>query len=284
MTAVAVVTGSSEGIGKQTAIELLAKGLFVVVHGRTQARASEAAAAIAKAAKSDAVDTCVADFSSMREARAMGEAIAAKHPRVDVLVNNAGIFANERVVTQDGFELTLAVNHFAHFVLTHALLGALRKSDQGRVVHVSSGVHGGGEVDLDDFTFSTRGFSGYAAYASSKLMNVLFSNELARRLQIADRSGAGAPMARITSNALHPGVIATKLLRSGFGGGGASLESGARTSVMVATDPDLAETTGAYFSDMRKAIASPRTRDAKLARAFYEKSCEVTHTKPLESP
>ncbi len=272
MTAVAVVTGASEGIGKQTAVELLKKGLFVVVHGRSEARAAESAAAISKAAKSDAVGTCVADFSSMKEARAMGEAIAKKHTRVDVLVNNAGIFANDRVVTKDGFELTLAVNHFAHFVLTHALIDALRASDQGRVVHVSSGVHGGGEVDLEDFTFA-HGFSGYAAYASSKMMNVLFSNELARRLHNT----------HITSNALHPGVIATKLLRSGFGGGGASLESGARTSVMVATDPSLAETTGAYFSDMRKSAASPRARDASLARAFYEKSCEVTQTKPLDA-
>jgi len=271
VTRVAVVTGASEGIGKQTAIELVERGFFVVVHGRSETRAAQAANAIEQSAKKkDATDTCVADFSSMKQARAMGEAIAKKHPRIDVLVNNAGIFAKERKLTEDGFELTLAVNHFAHFVLTHALIDALKKSEQGRVVHVSSGVHGSGEIDLDDFTFA-RGFSGHAAYATSKLMNVLFSNELARRLH-------NTP---ITSNALHPGVIATKLLRSGFGGGGAPIDTGARTTVMVATDPALAKTTGAYFSNERQVPASAAARDAKLAKAFYEKSCVVTGTTPL---
>ncbi len=276
LVGVAVVTGASEGIGKQTAIELLQKNFFVVVHGRSEARAAEAAKAISKAAGKSASDTdvAVADFSSMSEARAMGEAIAKKHPRVDVLLNNAGVFAEKRTITKDGFELTLAVNHFAHFVLTHALLDALKKSDQGRVVHVSSGVHGGGEIDLEDFTFAparSGRFSGHAAYATSKLMNVLFSNELARRLHNT----------RITSNSLHPGVIATKLLRTGFGGGGAPTDTGARTTVMVATDPSLAKITGAYFSNERQTQASASARDEKLARAFYEKSCEVTGTKPL---
>lgn len=273
MTRVAVVTGATEGIGKQTAIELSKKGLFVVVHGRSESRAREAAKAIGEASGSDALDVAVADFSSMAEARAMGAAIAKAHPRVDVLVANAGVFAKEHTVTADGLELTLAVNHFAHFVITHALLDALRASDQGRVVHVSSGVHGGGAFDLDDLAMN-RDFSGHAAYAASKLMNVLFSNELARRLQNT----------HITSNALHPGVIATKLLRTGFGFGGAKLETGARTTVMVATDPALATVTGAYFADAQKTAAAARARDPKLARALYEKSCEVTGTAPLPEP
>src|SRR5581483_2108459 len=140
-------------------------------------------------------------------------------------------------------------------------------SEQGRVVNVSSGVHGGGEIDFDDLNLE-RGFSGYAAYASSKLMNVLFSNELARRLQNT----------RITSNALHPGVIATKLLREGFGGGGASVSTGARTTTFVCADPSLSKTTGAYFSDAKKTPASATARDAALAKRFYEKSCALTHT------
>jgi len=270
---VAVVTGATEGIGKQTAIELARRGMRVVVHGRSDARARDAAKAIAEASGAGELDVCVGDFSSMKSVRAMGDALAKSHPRIDVLVNNAGVFTNERNVTEDGFELTMAVNHFAHFVLTHALVDALRASDQGRVVHVSSGVHGSGHVDLDDLQLA-RDFSGYDAYASSKLANVLFSNELARRLQNT----------RITSNALHPGVIATKLLRTGFGGGGAQVETGARTTVMVATDPSLATTTGAYFSDQRKVQASARARDPKLARAFYEATCELTHTKPLPEP
>ena len=261
---VAVVTGATEGIGKQTAIELVRKGLLVVVHGRSQARAREAADAIG------AQDIAVADFASLAQVRAMGEGLAKKYPKLDVLLNNAGVFAKKRTVTEDGFELTVAVNHFAHFVLTHQLIASLRAAEQGRVVHVASGVHGSGEVDLGDINME-HGWSGYGAYASSKLMNVLFSNELARRL-------AGT---HVTSNALHPGVIATKLLRSGFGGGGASVESGARTSVKVATDPSLAKTTGAYFSDEREVPSSARARDAKLAKAFYDRSCELTSIEPI---
>ena len=273
MSPVAVVTGATEGIGKQTAIELARKGLFVIVHGRSEARAREAAKAIGEAAGSDALDVAVADFASLAEARAMGAAIAKAHPRLDVLVNNAGVFAKKHVVTGDGLELTLAVNHFAHFVLTHALLEPLKRSEQGRVVNVASGVHSSGEIDLGDLEMK-RGWSGYAAYAESKLMNVLFSNELARRLQNT----------HVTSNALHPGVIATKLLRTGFGGGGASVDRGAKTSVKVATDPALAGVTGAYFSDERQVPASARARDAKLARALYEKSCEVTRVEPVPEP
>ena len=261
---VAIVTGATEGIGKETAKELAKRGFHVVVHGRTEARAREAAKAVSCA------DVCVADFASLKQVRAMGDDLAKRFPRVDVLLNNAGVYAKKRTLTEDGFELTAGVNHFAHFVLTHILLDSLRASEQGRVVNVSSGVHGGGEIDFDDLNLE-HGFSGYAAYANSKLMNVLFSSELARRLQNT----------HITSNALHPGVIATKLLREGFGGGGASLDSGARTTTMVCTDPSLAKTTGAYFSDERKVTASATARDAKLAKKFYEKSCELTGTKPL---
>lgn len=267
---VALVTGSTEGIGKQTAIELLKKGLFVIVHGRSESRAREAADSIAEAAKTRDVDVAIADFASLAQVRAMAAEVAKKHPRLDVLLNNAGVYAKSRTLTEDGFELTASVNHFAHFVLTHLLIDALRASDQGRIVHVSSGVHGSGEIDLDDLNLE-NGWSGYAAYASSKLMNVLFSNELARRLHDT----------HITSNALHPGVIATKLLRTGFGGGGASVETGARTSVRVATDPSLAETSGAFFANERETQAAPRARDPELAKAFYEKSCELTGTRPL---
>lgn len=269
MSKIAVVTGATEGIGKQTAIELLKKGLVVVVHGRSPARATDAAREISKAARKDTVDTAVADFASLDQVRAMGRALAKKYPRLDVLLNNAGVFAKSRAVTADGFELTVGVNHFAHFVLTHMLLDSLRAAEQGRVVHVASNVHTGGRVDLGDLNME-RDWTGYDAYASSKLMNVLFSNELARRLA----------KTKVTSNSLHPGVIATKLLHTGWGAGGASLEAGARTSVMVATDASLARKTGAYFSDEREVACSPRARDTKLAAAFYDKSCELTGIQP----
>lgn len=265
-----VVTGSTEGIGWQTALELLRLGHEVVVHGRSEARAVEAAAKLAEASGKPAPATCFADLASMKQVRAMGASLLERFERVDVLINNAGVFATRRVETEDGFELTVAVNHLSHFLLTHLLLPALRQSDQGRVVHVASGVHGSGRVDLDDLQMRER-WDGYEAYASSKLMNVLFSNELARRLHDT----------RITSNSLHPGVIATKLLRAGFGGGGASAERGARTSVLCATDPALADVTGAYFSDGRRVEPSPRSRDRALAEGLYELSCTLTGVSPL---
>jgi NAD(P)-dependent dehydrogenase (short-subunit alcohol dehydrogenase family) len=264
---IAVITGATEGIGHQTAIELAKRGYQIVVHGRNEGRAKEAAKGISGA------EICTGDFASLKQVRAMAADLAKRFPRIDVLLNNAGVYAKTRTLTEDGFELTVGVNHFAHFVLTHALIENLRGSEQGRVVNVSSGVHGGGEIDFDNLNLE-HGFSGYAAYANSKLMNVLFSNELARRLQNT----------RITSNALHPGVIATKLLREGFGGGGASLDSGARTTTYVASDPSLAKTTGAYFSDARKAQASATARDAVLAKKFYETSCKLTDTKPVPEP
>jgi NAD(P)-dependent dehydrogenase (short-subunit alcohol dehydrogenase family) len=265
-----VVTGATEGIGWQTALELMRLGHDVVVHGRSEARAAEAAAKLAKASGKPAPETCVADLASMKQVRAMGAALLERFDRIDVLVNNAGVFATKRIETEDGFELTIAINHLSHFLLTHLLLPALRQSDQGRVVHVASGVHAGGRVDLGDLQMRER-WDGYEAYASSKLMNVLFSNELARRLHDT----------HITSNSLHPGVIATKLLRAGFGGGGASLEKGARTSVRVATDPALAGVTGAYFSDEREVASSARSRDPALAEGLYELSCKLTGVSPL---
>jgi NAD(P)-dependent dehydrogenase (short-subunit alcohol dehydrogenase family) len=271
---IAVITGATEGIGKQTAIELARKGFLVVVHGRSEARAREAADSISAEAKGAKVDTAIADFTSLKQVREMAHAVVQKHPSIDVLLNNAGVYAKQRKLTEDGFEQTVGVNHFAHFVLTHLLLPALGAAEQGRVVTVASNVHTGGEVDLDDLNLEKE-WSGYDAYASSKLMNVLFSNELSRRLPKHGET------ARVTSNSLHPGVIATKLLHTGWGAGGASLEHGARTSVKVATDPALAKKTGAYFSDERETQCSARARDVKLARGLYERSCELTGVSPL---
>jgi NAD(P)-dependent dehydrogenase (short-subunit alcohol dehydrogenase family) len=184
---------------------------------------------------------------------------------LDVLINNAGVFMKERVLTADGFEMTMAVNHFGHFVLTHRLLPVLTQ----RVVHVSSMAHARGGLDLNDLTLQ-RGFEGYTAYSMSKLANVLFSNELARR------------QTKVTSNSLHPGVINTKLLQVGFGMlSGASLNTGAVTSVYCATSPELSTVTGAYFSDARRAQPSHAARDEELQRNFYELSCKLTGVTPL---
>jgi len=254
---VILVTGATDGIGKETARVLSAAGHRVITHGRKRGTAD-----------------VHGDLSSMREVRALAEQVHAACDHLDVLVNNAGIFAKKREVTADGFELTLAVNHFSHFLLTHLVMDLLRKSPhEARVVNVSSGVHASGEVDPDDLQME-HGWTGYGAYASSKLMNVLFTVELARRLQGTN----------VTVNALHPGVIATKLLRSGFGGGGASVDTGAATSVMVATSPKLRGVTGRFFSSERETTPSRRSQDPALAKALYETSARLVGVSPIDPP
>jgi retinol dehydrogenase 14 len=243
-----LVTGATDGIGKETARVLVKQGARVLVHGRT----SEKAERVARELKAEAV---FGDLSSMAEVRAL----AAQIPAVDVVVHNAGVFMNSRTPTVDGFETTFAVNHLAPFLLTQLLLPSLRDRDDARVVVVSSVAHNTGRVDLNDLQM-TRGYDGYRAYATSKLMNVLFAYEMARREPT------------IAFNALHPGVISTKLLRTGFGMGGAPLETGARTSVKVATDPALRGVTGKYFSDERETTSSGASHDRDLQRALYEKS------------
>jgi NAD(P)-dependent dehydrogenase (short-subunit alcohol dehydrogenase family) len=261
-----LVTGASDGIGKQTALELAKKGCKVLVHGRSEARASQAV----KELGSGDFEPVWGDLASLKEVAALADRVLQKHPVLDVLINNAGVFMKERVLSPDGFELTMAVNHFGHFLLTHRLLPALRAAPKARIVHVSSMAHLRGTLDLNDLGFE-RDFHGYTAYSASKPANVLFSNELARRLHGS----------HVTSNALHPGVIRTKLLATGFGVGGASLASGAVTSVYCATAPQLDGVSGEYFSDARRSEASREARDVKLQREFYELSCRLTGVAPL---
>jgi NAD(P)-dependent dehydrogenase (short-subunit alcohol dehydrogenase family) len=263
-----LVTGATDGIGKQTALELAKKGHTVLVHGRSEQKATDAVRELSKSASG--FEPVWGDLSSLSEVSQLVERVLARHPVLDVLLNNAGVFMRERKLSVDGFEMTMAVNHFGHFLLTHGLLPALKAAPQGRVVHVSSMAHQRGTVDLKDLTFEKR-FDGYTAYSSSKLANLLFSNELARRLR-----GTA-----VTSNALHPGVIRTKLLATGFGPGGATLASGAVTSVYCATSPELAKVSGEYFSESRRVESAREARDEKHAKAFYEESCRLTHVAPL---
>lgn len=261
-----VVTGATDGIGKQTALELAKRGARVVVHGRTQEKAERVSQDIATASGATGrVEACAGELGSLDEVRRLGVALAGRYPTIDVLINNAGVFMHERVLTVDGFESTFAINHLAPFLLTLTLLPSLRASAQGRVVNVSSMAHSRGRLDFDDLDGERR-FEGYAAYATSKLANVLFSNELARKL-------GGT---RVTSNALHPGVITTKLLMQGFGSTGASLERGAATSVKLAVEPSLAKTTGRYWSDEREVTPSVASRDVAAQARLWDVSLART--------
>jgi NAD(P)-dependent dehydrogenase (short-subunit alcohol dehydrogenase family) len=244
-----LVTGSSDGIGKQAAIELARQGAQVIVHGRNRARAETAVEAVPGA------QAWVCDFESLDEVRAAAGRLP---PGIDVLVNNAGVYLTARRVTQDGYEVTFQVNHLAHFLLTNLLLPSM--SEGSRIVNVSSQVHNGAEIDWDD-PMGERHWSGYGAYGQSKLANVLFTRELARRQEKA------------TVNALHPGVIATKLLSAGFGAmGGGSLSRGAETPVYLASSPEVAGITGKYFVNRRESQPSARALDDGAARRLWDVS------------
>lgn len=263
---VVLVTGATDGIGRATALALAARGLRVLLHGRDPRRAAEVADVVRRRVGADALagPALLADLSRMAEVRRLAEAIAATTPRLDVLLLNAGVYQERRVQTADGFETTLAVNHLAPFLLTAELVPLLLCSVPARIVVVASGTHAGATLDIADL-HSTRGYDGYDAYARSKLANVLFARALARRLDPA----------RVTANALHPGVVNTKLLRAGFGGGGHSVEAGATTPVHVATEASLAGITGRYFDDAREVRVGAAARDDALGEALWRASTEL---------
>jgi NAD(P)-dependent dehydrogenase (short-subunit alcohol dehydrogenase family) len=261
-----LVTGATDGIGKETAFELARKGAEVIVHGRNEKKVAATIEELKKRTRLDVFRPAIGDLSSLAEVRALARQIEAIG--ADVLLHNAGVFAKRRELTVDGLELTFAVNHLAPFVLTHRLLPMLRERPAPRVVLVASMAHSGARLDFDDLQM-TRGFDGYGAYATSKLMNILFGYELARRLP------------GVSVNSLHPGVISTKLLHTGFSMGGAPLAEGAKTSVMVALDPKLEGVTGKYFSSQREAESSRASHDRETQRRLYEISCKLGGVEPI---
>ncbi len=262
-----LITGATDGIGRQTALELAALGVPVLLHGRDAARGDAALQAIRAATGNDRLEYFNADLASLAEVRQLAAAVLARHPQLGGLIANAGVFMNERRQSADGFELTFAVNHLAHFLLTDLLRGALQHGAPARVVVVASMVHQSGRLNLEDPAGDRAArYDGYAAYANSKLANVLFTYALAERL-----AGAG-----VTANCLHPGVINTKLLQAGWGLGGADLGAGAATSVYLATSPKVAQITGKYFVDRREAASARHSQDPALWRAFWEVSARLT--------
>lgn len=252
-----LITGATDGIGRETARQLLAQGHRVLLHGRTLERAQQTVATL----NTSAAVPVHGDLAEMRQVLALVEQVHQQVSALDVLIHNAGVYEHQHHLTVDGFEMTLAVNHFAPFLLTQALLETVKASPQGRIITVSSIAHQSGRIELNDLTLA-RHFDGYTAYANSKLANILFTQALARRL-------AGTA---VTANSLHPGVIDTKLLRSGFGIGGARVADGARTSVYLATADAVATLTGQYFIDSHPTQPSARARDEQLAEAFWQAS------------
>jgi len=258
---VVLITGATDGIGKQTALELAKLGHHVIIHGRNKERVQQTSNEIQVATNHQQLSTIVCDLSSLKAVRKLTEEIKSKYDRLDVLINNAGVYMKSRVLTEEGFETTFAVNHLAHFLLTNLLLDLIKKSDEGRIINVSSIAHTRANFDLGNLN-GEKYFDGYGAYSLSKLANVLFTKELSCILTDTN----------ITANALHPGVISTKLLRIGFGAEGASVTRGAETSVYLAASPNVKSISGEYFADKQISRYNKIADDKNLTKKFWDVS------------
>jgi len=254
-----LITGSTDGIGKQTALELAELGAGVILHGREEAKVKPVLKEIGRKTGNDKLDFFIADLSSLDQIRAMAAEIRRQHRRLDVLINNAGVALNSFEISADGYEMTFAVNHLAVFTLTLELLDLLTQSAPSRVINVASMVHSS-SLD-DDHLAKPRNFDGWEAYCQSKLCNILFTYELAEELQ--DRN--------VTVNCLHPGVIDTKLLRANFSGG-SPVTAGSQKLVYLATAPELETVTGKYFMDNRQTRSAEITYDPETRKILWDLS------------
>jgi len=271
---ICLVTGATRGIGRATAEALVKSGAHVLLHGRDSASVG---AVCREMIRYGQVDGVVGDLSSLAAVRKLATDVAAQYPRLDVLVNNAGTGARRRQTTVDGYERTFAINHLAPFLLTNLLLDKLKAGKAARVVTVSSMAHRGAKLDFDDLNWEKRKFSGLGAYGASKLANILFTVELANRL-----AGSG-----VTANCLHPGVVATNIFTA-FGGRTGKIftvllrpfmlspANGAKTSIYLASSPEVANVTGKFFDKCREVPPTAAAQDAAAAKRLWEVSAKLT--------
>lgn len=271
-----LITGANSGIGKAAATELAKQGARIVMVCRDPDRGETARAEIMRASDSDDVDLLITDLASQAEIRQLAAEFKATYDRLDVLVNNAGVINGSRTLTVDGLESTFALNHLAYFLLTHELLDVLKASPPARIINVASMGHKLGTIDFDDLQAEKR-YDSLKAYNQSKLANILFTYELARRLAGSD----------LTTNCLHPGVVATN-----FGAGNATLfgllvklvkpflrhpNKGAETTVHLASSPAVAGVSGQYFVDCRPQRSSRESYDEAIAKRLWETSAALTN-------
>jgi NAD(P)-dependent dehydrogenase (short-subunit alcohol dehydrogenase family) len=250
-----LVTGSTDGIGKATAQELLLRGHRVIIHGRDREKGHRVLEELTRTTGHNASDLFIADLSSQKAIRRLADELITAHSRLDVLINNAGTYQPERRITGEGVEMTFAVNYLAPFLLSHYLIDLLQESAPSRVVNVASSAHRDvSRIDWENLQ-GERGYDPWYAYALSKVAVVTFTYRLARLLK-----GRG-----VMVYCLHPGVINTNLLQTAFPGmQGASPEKGATTSVFLATSPAVGEKTGLYYEEMQQVRSEPLTYDTDV--------------------
>ena len=269
-----LITGATSGIGRATALGLARMGAHLAITGRDRGRTEDAAREI-RAAGGGEVDVLVADLSSQSEVRRLAEEVLQSLSRIDVLINNVGGYWDTRHVTVDGLERTFALNHLAPFLLTNLLLDKLKQSAPARVVTVSSNAHAAGRIDFGDLQ-GERSYSGARAYSQSKLANILFSYELARRL----------PTTSVTANALHPGLVNTSFVAEDPAGVQKLLvpllrpfmkspARGAATSIHLASAADLERVTGRYFANSKPTRSSKPSYDEAAAARLWQVSGDL---------
>ncbi len=273
---VCLVTGATAGIGKVTAEALAARGAEVIICGRNQEKADNTVREIIRRTGNHAVSYLLADFSDLQQVQELAQSFQERHTRLDVLVNNAGAFFNKKVDSAYGVEMTFLVNHLAPFLLTNLLLDTLKNSKPSRIINVASEGHRQGDLNFEDLGFK-KGYFGMKAYGRSKLANILFSYELARRLE-----GTGVDV-----NVLHPGHIATDMWKTSFPVIGLALkglmslilltpEEGADNTIYLATSPEVEGISGKYFIKREPAESSPLSQDKEVAKRLGEISANLT--------
>lgn len=278
---VCLVTGATGGIGLETCKALAQQGATLVMVGRDAARGEAALQQVRAVAPQAPVELLLADLSKQQDVRRLAQDFLKRHSRLHVLVNNAGVILEKRQLTEDGLEATFATNHLAYFLLTHLLRPTLEASGNARVVNVSSDAHRRARLDLEDLQ-SERSYSGWRAYANSKLANILFTLSLAQRMRGT----------QLTANSLHPGVVST-----GFALNNTGLiarfyklaapflttpEKGAQTTVYLAASPEVEGVSGEYFVRSRRARPSRSAQDAALAEKLWVKSAQLVGISPRE--
>ncbi|MCK1992216.1 SDR family oxidoreductase [Peribacillus muralis] len=265
----AIVTGANSGMGLATVIALAKKGLHVIMLCRNEAKGRKALEMAKEESQSSSIELMIADLASIESIHRFAGAFKAKYDSLDLLINNAGVVTLKRQETKDGFESMLGVNHLGHFLLTNLLIDELKRSDDGRVVIVSSGAHKWGKFDFDDPYFQ-KGFNVVKGYGRSKLANVWFMKGLAKRLEGTS----------VSVNALHPGAVATNIgvdRDNGFGKRFIKLlvpffrtpEKGAQTAVFLATSERVKTSSGSYFYDEKEAPISKLAQDDELVERFW---------------
>lgn len=270
-----LITGATAGIGRETALGVAKRGAHVVLIGRNPEKTKRVAEELRAATGNQQIDFLLADLSLLAEVRKVAAAFLERFGTLHVLINNVGAINLKREVTAEGHELTFVMNHLGLFLLSELLTPALQKGAPSRIINLSSDAHRAAGLDFDDLQ-SERGYSSFRTYSRSKLMNILFTRELARRL--ADQ--------KITVNAVHPGMVASEFInKPGVLGRiantfvsifGISPEAGARTSVYLASSPEVEGVTGKYFVKSKARTPSREAQDDAAARRLWEVSEKLT--------